>query len=491
MNKYTFGLGGLLLLSLITSACGDMKTPSDLLQAPSQGSSDGNLTGIVRSFLPPNAHLTVPAQSESGSAIQLQDLDQDGQDELLAFYKTDKTDYEINTLVLSQQDGKWSKLASLTGVGSELHYVSFADVTADGAADLLLGYGGGEGLTRELAVYSLKGGTLTELIKQPYDQLIVGDLTGEGTQDIAVLQGIYTTDTVRENHLQLLRLKGGTPQMLSDQKLEGNVIQFQFTKTAPSRNAIVVDAAIGAHAAYTSLLIWANGQFTDILATEDHQRTSLASGKNLVLAPSAPAPDTPLGSNSLAIKDYPLDSRDVNGDGITEIGFLVPPAGTESLAPLATPFITRYYQWDGQSGLSLVQEQFDRWGFNFLLPKSWAGQTLLEILEESPQPWEKLQFSYKNPESAVKAPLLELRLLTKKGWTAAEAQLMAEGREYKLLYELGNSMGDTEPTVFVAVMPPSGAADKLRGTDLQTYNQLKLTLDEVVQLAGTPQKSLP
>lgn len=491
MNKYTFGLGGLLLLSLITSGCGDMKTPSDLLQAPSQGSSDGNLTGIVRSFLPPNAHLTVPAQSESGSAIQLQDLDQDGQDELIAFYKTDKTDYEINTLVLSQQEGKWSKLATLTGVGSELNYVSYTDVTADGAADLLLGYGGGEGLTRELAVYSLKGGTLTELIKQPYDQLIVGDLTGEGAQDIAVLQGIYTTDTLRENHLQLLRLKGGTPQMLSDQKLDGNVIQFQFTKAAPSRSAIVVDAAIGAHAAYTSVLIWENGQFTDILATEDYQRTSLASGKALVLTPPARMPDTPLGSNSLAIKDYPLDSTDVNGDGITEVGFLVPPAGTESLAPLATPFITRYYQWDGQSGLSLVQEQFDRWGFNFRLPKSWAGQTLLEVLEESPQPWEKLQFSYKNPESAVKAPLVELRLLTKKGWAAAEVQLQSESREYKLLYELGNSMGDTEPTVFVAVMPPSGAADKLRGTDLQTYNRLKLTLNEVVQLAGTPQKSLP
>lgn len=468
MNKYTFGLGSLLLLSLITSGCGDMKTPSDLLQAPSQGSSDGNLTGIVKSFLPANAHLTVPVQSESGSAIQLHDLDQDGKDELLAFYKTDTTDYEINTLLLSQQDGKWNKLATLTGVGSELNYVSFTDVTADGTADLLLGYGGGEGLTRELAVYSLKDGTLNELLKQPYDQLIVGDLTGEGTQDIAVLQGIYTTDTVRENHLQLLRLKGGTPQMLSDQKLDGNVIQFQFAKASPSRSAIVVDAAIGAHAAYTSLLIWANGQFADILATEDYQRASLAAGKALVLAPPAtepdppaPVPDTPLGSNSLAIKDYPLDSKDVNGDGITEIGFLVPPAGTGSLAPLATPFITKYYQWDGQSKLTLVQEQFDRWGFNFRFPKSWAGQTLLEIPEESPQPWEKIQFSYKNPESAVKAPLLELRLLTKKGWAAAEVQLKADKREYKLLYEQGNSMGDTEPTVFVAVMPPAGEADKL------------------------------
>lgn len=76
----------------------------------------------------------------------------------------------------------------------------------------------------------------------------------------------------------------------------------------------------------------------------------------------------------------------MNNDGIMEFSFLVPPAGTESMAPLATPFITKYYQWDGQSGLTFVQEQFDRWGFNFRIPKSWAGQTLLEVPGESPSP---------------------------------------------------------------------------------------------------------
>lgn len=105
MNKFIPGLSGLLFLSIITSGCGTLKAPSDLLQAPAQGNADGTLTGIVKLYLPANSHLTVPVHSESGSAIQLQDLDKDGQDELLAFYKTDQTDYEINTLLLSQRTG--------------------------------------------------------------------------------------------------------------------------------------------------------------------------------------------------------------------------------------------------------------------------------------------------------------------------------------------------------------------------------------------------
>jgi hypothetical protein len=488
MNSYKSALSGLLFLTLITAGCGAMKAPSELLEAPSQGNADGTLTGIVKTFLPANSHLTVPVHSESGSAIQLQDLDKDGQEELLAFYKTDKTDYEINALLLAQKDGKWNKLATLTGIGSELDYVQFTDVTADGAADLLLGYSGGEGLSKELSVYSLNSGSLTELLKQPYDQLVVGDLTREGKTEIALLQSTYTTDTQPETHIQLIRLEGGALQTLSDQKLDGNVIQAVFAQASPTRSALFIDAAIGAHSSYTSLLTWENGKFTDILASDDYQRAALSGSKDLILKPLAPQPDGLLGNNNIAIKDYPLASTDINGDGIIEVGFLVPPAGTESFAPLATPFITKYYQWDGGSGLKFVEEQFDRWGFNFHIPNAWAGRTLLEVPGETPAPWENIRFSYKNADTAETAPLLELRLLTKTDWASAEAKLKAENREYKLLYELQSTSDDTAPTVLIAVMPAAGAAAKLQGTALQEYNQLKLTLEEVVQRAGTPQK---
>lgn len=191
------------------------------------------------------------------------------------------------------------------------------------------------------------------------------------------------------------------------------------------------------------------------------------------------------------LRDYPLASNDVNGDGIVEIGFLVPPAGTESFAPLATPFISKYYQWDGASGLIFTEEQFDRWGFNFHLPASWAGKTLLETPAESPNPWENIRFSYKSAATAEQAPLLELRLLAKNDWPSAEAELKAQNREYKLLYELQNTNDGTAPTVYVAVMPAAGAAAKLTGASLQEYSQLKLTLEEAVELAGSPQKPRP
>lgn len=477
MNKSA--IGAMLVLTMLVAGCGTMKTPSDLLTPPSQSNADGTIAGIVQSFLPSNAHLTVPVHSESSSAIQLQDLDKDGQDEILAFYKTDKTDFEINTLVLTKSGGEWKKLTSFTGVGSELDYVKFADVTADGAADVLLGFSGGKDLSRELSVYSLSGGKWTEILKKPYDHLVVGDLTNEGEADIALIQASVNADSQQISHLQLLRLHGGQLHLLADQNLNGVVIQALFGKAAPAKNALVVDSAIGAHSSYTSLLTWENGSFTDILATDDYQHAALADSKDLVLKHLATETGGLLGERSIAMKDYPLYSEDVNGDGIIEIGFLVPPAGTESFAPLATPFITKYYQWDGQSGLKFIQEQFDRWGFNFHIPQNWTGKYILETPGESPAPWGSIRFSYKTTDSSLKAPLLELRLLTRKDWQTAEA---------KLLYELQNTDDDTEPTVLVAVLPSADAGSKLTGPSLQEYEQLKLTLDDVQLLAGTPQK---
>ncbi|CQR58144.1 VCBS repeat-containing protein [Paenibacillus riograndensis] len=490
MNKSA--LSALLGLTVLVAGCSTMKTPSDLLMAPSQGSADGTITSIVQPYLPAGAHLTVPVQSESSSAIQLQDLDKDGQEEILAFYKTDKTGYEINALVLSKTGGEWKKLINITGVGSELDYVKYADVTGDGAADVLLGFSGGEGLGRELSVYSLSGGQLSEILKQPYDYLAVGDMTDEGKTDIALIHSTVDGDNQPESHLQLLRLQGGKMQSLSDQNISGMVIQAMYAKAAPAKSALIIDAAIGAHSSYTSLLTWANGSFTDILASDDYQHPALADSKNLVLKPLAPEPGGLLGEHSMAIKDYPLYSEDVNGDGIVEIGFLVPPAGAESFAPLATPFITKYYQWDGQTGLKLVQEQFDRWGFNFHIPASWTGKYLLDLTgNESPAPWEHISFSYKDANSGEKAQLLELRLLAKKDWQTAEAQLIAAKASYKLLYELQNTSDETAPTVFVAVLPSANAGRKLTRPAAQEYEQLKLTLEEVRQLAGTPQKPRP
>ncbi|WP_042201377.1 FG-GAP repeat domain-containing protein [Paenibacillus camerounensis] len=490
MNKSGLSLSAILLLTLITAGCGAPKAPSDLLRAPSQGSADGTITSIVKSFLPANAHLTVPVHSDSGSAIQLQDLDQDGKDEILAFYKTDKTDYEVNTLVLSQSSGDWNKLATITGVGSELDYVQFTDVTSDGQTDMLLGFSGGQGLSKELAVYTLDGGTVSELLKQPYDQLAVGDLTGSGDTDIALFQTTFTTDMQPSARLQLFRLTGGTQQSLADQAFDGAIIQANFTKAAPGASALFVDVAIGAHASYTSLLVWENDTFTDILAAEDYHHEELAASRDIALTPHSPAPGSKLGENNMAIKDYPLYSSDVNGDGITEIGFLVPPAGTESMAPLATPFITKYYQWDGQTGLKFVEEQFDRWGFNFSIPQSWKGKYALEIAEESPEPWKNIRFSYRDAGPDAQATLLELRLLTKQEWQNTESALKTENRIYALLYELQNTEDAEAPTVLVAVLPAEDAAAKLSGSALQEYNQLKLPLEEVRQLAGTPQKPL-
>ncbi|ASA24227.1 FG-GAP repeat domain-containing protein [Paenibacillus donghaensis] len=475
----------LVLLTLFISGCSAVKTPGDLLRAPEQNKTNGTITGIVNPFLPAQSHLTVPVQSEAGSAIQLQDLDQDGQDEIIAFYKTDKTDYEINALILSQSSGTWKKLTTVTGIGRELDLVQFSDVTGDGAADVLLGFGGGEGLSKELAVYTLKEGNLTELLKQPYDYMIAGDLTGTGRKQVALFQSVATTDVQPESKLSLYQFDKGQPQVLSEERINGTILKVNYGQASPTGNGLFVEAAVGAHSSYTALLTWDNDHFTDILAADVYTyKDELAASQEIVLQPSFKT-DGVLGANTMAGKDYPLYSRDVNSDGIIEVGFLVPPVGLEAEAPLATPFISKYYQWDGRSRLRPVEERFDRWGYNFHIPQSWTGHYSLELAKGSNEPWTMVKFNDFNEDTGKPVPLLTLRMVSKQAWAQTEASLLAEKAEYTLLYELPNPADSATPSVLVAILPSAAEDGGLQGTALQAYRERLLTLDEVRQLAGS------
>lgn len=129
----------------------------------------------------------MPLNPAESSAVALHDLTGNGSPEVIAFYKTEKTDYEIGVLVLSQSGGNWKKTASFTGIGRELDYVDYVDMTGDGIPEMLIGWGGGDGLNKELSVYSLKENQPVELLKQPYSVMAVGDLAGNQEQELALV----------------------------------------------------------------------------------------------------------------------------------------------------------------------------------------------------------------------------------------------------------------------------------------------------------------
>lgn len=439
------------LFAMLSSGCGLTSAPNDLLRAPAQDISQESITQAVMQSLPTGAHLTVPLRPEAASAIQLQDLDADGRKEVVAFYKTDKTEYEIGVLILAETNGQWSKMASFTGVGSELDYVSFDDITGDRVTEMLLGFGAGEELNRELSVYTLKNRQPVELMKQPYSDLAVGDLNGDSIPEIALLYtDLSEANYERRTKAELYGFRNQRVEKLAGRDMEGVGYQMLIGKASPSKNALFVDVAIGAHSAYTALLVLENGQLINVLSKGQDEM-------------------------ALTYKAYPLNSEDIDQDGIIEIGILMQPPGTDELPMVAIPWINEYYRWDGKSGLTYVEEHYQSYqhGYDFLIPAKWKGRYTVERkIDEQASDVREVHFLYWNQSSKEKAALLSLHTIPKQEWNKMQASL----KERQTAFEV---VSETNGQITVAIQPTG--TTELSGKALADYKQLLLTPEDIRQ----------
>lgn len=435
------------LCAVLASGCGLTESPNDLMRAPSANGDQQSINQAVIQFLPPSSQLAVPIHPEESSAVNLQDLTGDGTPEVVAFYKTNQSDYEIGVLVLSMNQGNWEKLASFSGIGSELDYVSFTDLTGDQLPEMLIGFGGGDGLNKELSVYSIVQGQTREWIKQAYSVLAVGDLTGDSLADLALVLHDHNQMTSKA---ELYGANDRTFSKLAEVALDGYVNGYQqalIGKASATRNGLFIEAGLGAHSASTDFLLWDNGQLRNPLKKSE-------------------------GEMDLTFKPYSLYSEDINGDGIIEIGVTTQPPGTDDLSMAEIPWISSYFQWDGKTGIRHVEDHYQDYlvGLDFRIPAKWLGKyTVSTGPDDNPS---LTRFVYYTKNGKEKAELLTIQAIPQQEWKKSESSLQQKQVPYTVLNEEGKQ-------VIVAIQPQ--ATPDLSWAALQDYKSMLMAPDEIRQ----------
>lgn len=438
------------LCASILGGCGLTDTPNELMRAPSGDGDQKSINQAVMQFLPAGSQLAVPLHPAEASAVSLQDLNGDEIAEVVAFYKTEKTDYEIGVLVLTQQNGHWEKLSSFIGVGSELDYVSFHDLTGDQIPELLIGLGGGEDLNKELSVYGFSQGIAQELIKQPYSVMAVGDMTGDKFPELALVLHDHNNFTSKA---ELYGAMEGKIAKMTEIALDGYVNGYQqalIGKASATRNALFIESGMGAHSAATDMLLWEDGQLRNPFSN---------------LKPEEQV--TP------SFKPYALNSEDINRDGIIEIGISTPPLGTENMSMAEIPWISSYFQWDGANGLKHIEDHYQNYtyGLDFQIPKKWSEKYTISI-DPNSNPL-LVRFYYYGANGKSKAELLTIQSIPQNEWAKFESGLKQKQAPYILLREEGNK-------VLIAILPQS--TPNLGKAALAEYRSMQLTAEEVRQL---------
>ena len=291
------------LLCLLLAGCrmpGEQVQVEELLRAPKLSGDYGDVQTALDDWLGESAQLKYPMQGDLLSPFLLQDLDGDGRQDAAVLYTTAQSSNVCIAILQKDDADSWHVRQNVEGLADTVESVGLAQLQPGDATQLVVGYMAAQG-DHYLAVYSYTDGVLSTILEQQYQQYLVEDITGGGSQDLILMS------TLEDGGVQIELLtvdKEGSFQQVAVMGLSAN----RFSGCAS------VAAGVGADGRHYLVLDGWTGISGNNLASvllrfdEDTQQ----------MVPADQISTEKLYTASL--RNVPnLISRDLDGDGIVEI----------------------------------------------------------------------------------------------------------------------------------------------------------------------------
>lgn len=395
--KQMVKMAGAVWFLLFISGCAlHQSPPAQLISPPSKGEKQYSLQRVIEEHVPSNTPLMAPRKGDNQQTIFQKDLNDDGKEEAIVLYK--ESEYlSYFHLVVFSFDSTWEPIVKTQIEGDELDYLTFVS-QSNTPPLLLIGATQGENQSNQLRLYYLEGNALQQIDSKQYTNLVLMDVTEDNRKDMTLI----TLKRLEAANVKLYEFNG-TNKLKYNSKLDIDPYVNAYYNVAAGRvskhkKGIWLDSQVGAHSGMSDLIVYEEGKLVRVFQ------------------------DDPISS------PYPVESRDINKDGILEVGTKVSPPGQET-SMVATPWIDLYKQWDGETGLNDIQRNYYHGDFVIQFPDEWG---------------EDVQIN--SEESQVSITSLEGETLFEVKWQDASAyeptksyQVLAKTEKY--VYEIPDRLG--------------------------------------------------
>lgn len=294
----------LLAVLLLFSGCNIVSIDSEnLLYPPRPAGEQAAIQEALEEHIGTRFTLKYPRSGEICSAITQIDLDQDGADEVIAFYRTKTETGGTHFVLMDQIDGEWMVQSDLVGPGVDVDRLVITQFGQGEQKSVLVGWILFNS-DKIGTVYTYRDGrVISSLTDHIYTEMLVNDFDQDGTDELftLLLNSSSQTSTARlfsrnpENDLM---------QLVSEIELDGNIgsyarIRFGQVETGGAMG-VVIDANKSATTIKTEIVYWD------------------AEKKKLV----APVFDESQNNRVELLRESTTLSSDLSGDGIIDIPFL-------------------------------------------------------------------------------------------------------------------------------------------------------------------------
>ena len=402
------------LLSLLMLGGCTFPSGDDLLAAPRPSTNYQSLQIELEQLIASGISYTAPMEGENRSSVQLVDLDGDGVDEAVAFFRgsTSASSNTFQVYVYQKQNDQYICTGSVEGQATAIQSVDYPVITPEGKRGMVITWrltGDGTGaLTMCDFDESCSPGVLLET---EYTAMELTDLTGDGARDLLLM----TTDPDGRRVARLYQyqndmlLQAGevstSPETASVERMRSGRVQ-------PSQPAVFAEERMASGVGLT----------TDIFVY--HEGTLM----NLALD----------GEDSIPRSTYrPISvyASDINADGVTELPRAVLMAGYDDAAASDAIFMLDWYVYSPDRPPVAVATTYDNISDGWRLSIDPAWHDRITAVKTTENNLSKVEF-YEYLGSGNQRPLFSIYMATgaTREYYAGRSDLIQLGESSQAVY---------------------------------------------------------
>lgn len=343
-------------VSLALSGCGSMDDSVSFINTPKlSNQKQENLKETLNQILPKGFEFATAKFSEPKQSIFTEDLNQDGSQEGIVLYHDINENKPVHIMVLQEKSGVWKKVSDMSTNLTYVDYFKINDLNKDGDKELIIGAGITDmDAEKQIQIYEFKNNQLFTKVDDSYEWIDINDYNGDKKPEILLLSGeVGTSQKATLYQYDNGKLKKLSSINISPDAHHENIVNG---KLADGKNAVFIDSGVGAHSMLTEIISYENGK--------------------LVLVGNE--------FDGVLLKEYPLYSKDINHDGVIEVGGMYIPKGYEDAAMAEIPFIYTYndYKIDGTKQTIAQRYNNDMYHFYINIPKEWHNKVTIKKLDK-------------------------------------------------------------------------------------------------------------
>ena len=177
----------ILAAALILPLSGCLQSAEDLYAPPRQSDEYYTLQTQIEAVLEAGAEYSAPVSGDRRQAVQLADLDSDGEKEAIVFFRT-REEKPLKIYIYKKTADGYKQSAVIEGDGSDFASVDYRQIDTTLGLELVVGRQVSDQVPQTLSVYALNGSQVSELLSVSCVRHTLADLDGNGLEDLLVFR---------------------------------------------------------------------------------------------------------------------------------------------------------------------------------------------------------------------------------------------------------------------------------------------------------------